>query len=172
MLLRDAEALGRIGAKGKGDGEMFENVSMTKLRDIAERAKAQVSRIRERSEAVLDGAFTVGEATGTAAVLGFVNGKYGKAGTGLGQHLEVAGVPVDLGVGTAVLALSALGGMSPKHEQHAYNVAAGALSAAGYRMAAEYAAKQAQPKTGYLPGGYGAGAGSHQYFRDYAGVPR
>lgn len=149
---------------------MFENVSFSKLRDIGERLQSRVNNMKKRTEEVMDMTFEIGEVTAVSAGFGYANQKWGNAGTGIAKHVEVAGIPADLGVGAVGLLLAVFGG-GGKYESHIVNGVAGCFGAAGYRMAADYGASAGDTvATGYLPtSNQTTGA---DFFRSKAAVAR
>jgi hypothetical protein len=105
--------------------------------EMLERAKARMAKVRETTEeAVGDGLLAV-EASATAYGLAYANMRWGEEG-----ELKVLGVPVDVGVATAIGGLSAFGALG-KYKEHGRNVAVGALALVAGRMGAESGAKAA-----------------------------
>ena len=133
--------------------------------EIIQRAKAQMAKVRETTEeAIGDGLLAV-EAGATAFGLGYANMRWG------GEHgeMRVLGMPVDLGVATALGGLAAIGGFG-KYREHGRNVGVGALALFAGRMGSEAGAKAAHndsddayKKTlasgGRSAGSFGAGSG-------------
>ncbi|MFI5296737.1 MAG: hypothetical protein ACHREM_01455 [Polyangiales bacterium] len=105
---------------------------------MAERAKAQMAKVRETTEeAIGDGILAV-ETSATAYGIAYAHMRWGEGG-----ELKVLGVPVDLGVATALGGLAALGGFG-KYKEHGRNVGVGALTLFAGRMGAEAGAKAAR----------------------------
>lgn len=133
--------------------------------EMLERAKARMSKVRESTEeAIGDGLLAV-EASATSYGLAYANMRWGEEG-----ELKVLGVPVDVGIATALGGLSAFGALG-KYKEHGRNVAVGALSLVAGRMGADAGAKAAREDSddaykktlaggGKNAGTIGAGAGA------------
>jgi hypothetical protein len=108
--------------------------SISKLRHMAMRGRAIAARAREKTEEALSHGIQIGETAGTAFGWGYAHTKWGTNG-----ELQFQGVPADLIVGLGLTGLAILGGAG-KQAEHAYNVAAGSLSAYAFRAGAHMAA--------------------------------
>jgi hypothetical protein len=143
--------------------------------EIVQRAKAQMAKVRETTEeAIGDGLLAV-ETSATAYGLAYANMRWGEHG-----EMRVLGMPVDLGVATALGGLAALGGFG-KYKEHGRNIGVGALALFAGRMGAEAGAKAARDDSddaykktlasgGKSAGSFGAGsagAGSTTAGQDY-----
>lgn len=108
--------------------------SVSKLRHMALRGRAIAARAREKTEEALSHGVQIGETAGTAFGWGYAHTKWGTNG-----ELQLQGVPADLIAGLGLAGLAILGGAG-KHAEHAYNIAAGSLSAYAFRAGAHAAA--------------------------------
>jgi len=84
--------------------------------------------MREQGEEVIGKAIQVAEVGGSAALLGYLKGRSGTVNDKGELVLEVAGVPVDLGVAIAGHVVG-FAGIAGRQADHVHNIANGALAA-------------------------------------------
>ena len=122
----------------------FEHASMSKMKEIAQRAQHRLATIKKASEKGMHQAFAIAEVNGTLFGWGYANARYGAlpAGAAAGAMKEIAvmGVPADLGLGVALLGLSLFGGLG-MYAEHGINVGNGSTGAFSYRMGTELGEK-------------------------------
>lgn len=129
--------------------------------------KGRMANMAVKAERSIDAALTVVEVGGVGFGMGYINGRYGvlpaNATKNTLPEFDVAGVPFDLAGGLALTALSMLGGLGAKYEEHGVRVGAAMLGAYGYRTgyqmgAAAYTTSAgAQSRTTTVTSGRGGG---------------
>ncbi len=98
------------------------NLSREQLQQVkstVERARAQMSRAREKTEEVVGEAIRAAETGAAAFGLGWVRGRFGE--------VSVLGVPVDVGAAAVLHGVAFLGGAG-KYREHVHALGNGALA--------------------------------------------
>jgi hypothetical protein len=109
----------------------FTKEKATQAAEIVKRAKAQIEKVRETTEEAMADTLLIAETSATTFGLAYANARWGEHG-----ELKVIGVPVDLGLATALGGLSLLGGFG-KYKEHGRNIGLGALATYVNRLGVE-----------------------------------
>lgn len=138
----------------------FSRTEVQKLVETTERAKASVSRMKEKAEATMGVALGAMEVSASSFGFGYARGRFADAQ----GEFAVLGVPPDLLAGVALHGLGFLGAFGKKYSEHAHNLANGALasflSTKGVQFGLEGRdSMPSRPVVGAsVPGALGAGA--------------
>jgi hypothetical protein len=132
--------------------------------EMLKRAKTQMEKVRETTEETVSDTLMIAETSGTAFGLAYANERWGEHG-----ELRVLGMPVDLGIATALSGLALFGGLG-KYKEHGRNIGAGALATYAARVGGEKGKSAAQDEhddaykralsSGRPAGALGAGSAS------------
>jgi hypothetical protein len=118
--------------------------SLAKVKQYAERVDARMKTFREKNEQAIERGFQIVEVNGALFGWGFVNEKWGALPHGADasalKEVTIAGVPVDLAAGAALLGVGLFGGLG-KYGEHGINLGNGSVGAFASRMGAELGRK-------------------------------
>jgi hypothetical protein len=106
--------------------------------DMLKRARSQMEKVKETTEEAVSDTLMIAETGGTAFSLAYANERWGEHG-----ELRVLGMPIDLGIATALSGLALMGGLG-KYKEHGRNVGAGALATYACRVGSEKGRSAAQ----------------------------
>lgn len=112
---------------------------LAKVKEMKERIEGRMKRFREDNEKKIDQGIAIGVTNGGLAALGYANERWGDAPkddpTGF-REIKLAGVPVDVAGGAAVLVTTLFGGFG-KYDQVGLAIGNAGTGAFSYRLGAE-----------------------------------
>lgn len=126
-------------------------MGVARLRDYAERAHARARGLAVKSEQAVGTLVRTAEVQATAFGMGVVNGRFG--------GVEILGVPLDLGAGSAAHLLAFVG-VGGKFSSHLHNLADGALASYMTTLGVGVGKRMAQSAGASSAGAFGSGVGS------------
>jgi hypothetical protein len=151
--------------------------ALAKIKEMGERMKARVDRMKEATEKTMHQAFAIVEINAGLAGWGYANERWGDAPaddpTGY-REVKLFNVPADLIAGLGLLGVSMFGGLGT-YAEHGLNLGNASTGAFSYRLGGE-AGRRAQAKaqttsgapaqmTGARPGAQGGRVHHVEYAR-------
>ncbi|MFI4971184.1 MAG: hypothetical protein ACHP7H_00775 [Hyphomicrobiales bacterium] len=140
------------------------------------RMEARLHNLKKKAEKSIEQTLAIVEVNAATFAWGYVNERFGDKTDELGLHeYKLAGVPVDLGVGLALLGISLFGGLG-KYDEHGLNLGNGSTSAFSYRLGGELGRRSrdggsGKPAAKQVTSGTGPNGGRmHSVEHAYAGT--
>jgi len=140
----------------------FHTSSLAKAKEHIERIRNTAAKAKEHAERAMGVGIAAVEIGGTAAVMGYVNERYGKPDKDGDNVYAIASVDADLALGVTGHGLGFFGVLG-KYSEHGHNLANGGIAAYGYRQGAKYGRTAAHDAAGTTTQGMHAAAWGRAY---------